>query len=104
MCELVPNTYFLIIRKRFENAKNNAEHHAQASGWNGISTNAVGQQWVQQVQLTSTQSAIKYSRVWSELQNGTVPTNKLSDSNNAVRAVKETNVEGMVPDSCTTAT
>jgi hypothetical protein len=32
-------------------------------------------QEVQQVQLTSTQSAAKYSDNWSELQNGIVPTN-----------------------------
>jgi hypothetical protein len=40
----------------------------------GILPNATGQQRVQQVHLTSIQSATKISNAWTELQNGIVPT------------------------------
>jgi hypothetical protein len=51
-----------------------AVHHLLQTTETGILSNATGQQWVQQVQLTSIQSAARYSKDWSELQNGIVPT------------------------------
>jgi hypothetical protein len=63
-----------------------------------ILPNDPGQHSVQQVQLTSTQSATNKSNDRSELQNGIVPSNWLSFRYKYFRVVRATSDDGMIPD------